>query len=365
MVTRHLSDRRGVALIITLFIVALVTILVLEYHFDASVEIDLAANYGADVQAYHLAVSGINFARALLQRDNPQVDGPDDQWYKLGLFPVCFPPQQLLALAEEAEGEAASLLSPDSSQETSDTTDDDAGCVVLRIIDEQSKLPINALLPDGSSQEPNSTWYTIFLEFFTSFEIDEEALNALVDWIDPDDEPRDIGGAENEYYEGLESPYKTSNRPLRVPGELRLVRGFDYDTLAKLFPGHTPEDMGDIDLGTNTYLTVFGTAKVNLNTANEVVLQTLLGGLQGDSGSTAALVDEIITRRGEGQLERIDEDLIPDSQLRTQLARVADVKSTHFRVESVGVVGIVQKKAVAVLERTDQGNIGLVYFKVE
>jgi len=28
------------------------------------------------------------------------------------------------------------------------------------------------------------------------------------------------------------------------------------------------------------------------------------------------------------------------------LSRVADVKSTHFRIESVGVVGIVQKKIV-------------------
>jgi len=33
------------------------------------------------------------------------------------------------------------------------------------------------------------------------------------------------------------------------------------------------------------------------------------------------------------------------------LSRVADVKSTHFRIESVGVVGIVQKKNWVVLKR--------------
>ena len=35
----------SIALVITLFVVALVTVLVLEYHFDAAVELDLAANY--------------------------------------------------------------------------------------------------------------------------------------------------------------------------------------------------------------------------------------------------------------------------------------------------------------------------------
>ena len=91
----------------TLFVVALVTILVLEYHFDASVEMDLAANYAGDVQAYHLAMAGVRFAQALLQRDNPKADGPDDSWYKLGLVPACFSPQQLIELATAGLGEGA------------------------------------------------------------------------------------------------------------------------------------------------------------------------------------------------------------------------------------------------------------------
>ena len=57
----------------TLFVVVLVTVLVLEYHFDASVEIDLAMNYASDVQAYHLALAGVRFAQALLER-------PHDSW---------------------------------------------------------------------------------------------------------------------------------------------------------------------------------------------------------------------------------------------------------------------------------------------
>ena len=41
---RYRGHEQGLALVLTLFVVALVTILVLEYHFDAAVEIDLAMN---------------------------------------------------------------------------------------------------------------------------------------------------------------------------------------------------------------------------------------------------------------------------------------------------------------------------------
>src|SRR5918911_1208612 len=76
------SNEQGLALVITLFVVALVTVLVLEYHFDATVELDLAANYANDVQAYHLALAGVRFAQALLERDDAKSDGPEDVWYK-------------------------------------------------------------------------------------------------------------------------------------------------------------------------------------------------------------------------------------------------------------------------------------------
>src|SRR5262244_2935407 len=102
---RYRGQEQGLALVLTLFVVALVTVLVLEYHFDAAVEIDLAMNYANDVQAYHLELAGVRFAQALLQRDDPKVDGPDDSWYKLGLVPACFAPQQLLELATASLGD--------------------------------------------------------------------------------------------------------------------------------------------------------------------------------------------------------------------------------------------------------------------
>ena len=102
---RYRGQEQGLALVMTLFVVALVTVLVLEYHFDASVEIDLATNYASDVQAYHLALAGVRFAQALLQQAPKDTNGLEDTWYKLGLVPACFSPQQLLELATAGLGE--------------------------------------------------------------------------------------------------------------------------------------------------------------------------------------------------------------------------------------------------------------------
>jgi type II secretory pathway component PulK len=406
----------------TLFVVALVTVLVLEYHFDAAVEIDLAANYAGDVQAYHLAMAGLRFAQALLQRDDPKADGPDDSWYKLGLLPACFSPQQLLELATAGLGEGAATeergtrTAVDSrlaDQSGEDIGQGGPGCVIVRITDENSKLPINALMPPQEGAPPPAVWVNVFQRFFESFKIDPEIVDALIDWIDPDDNPRGTGGAETSYYQSLPVPYVAPNGPMRTPGELHQVKGLhDPETLAQLFPGATPEAVADLDLGSNNYLTPFGAeqtqagtatggqtgapagtqtgtparapagvpavnqaVKVNVNTAPLEILKALLAGVRADRSNVEGVAEEIIEKRQEKQLARLDE-AVQDGNLRRALSGVADVKSTYFRIESVGVVGLVQKKIVAVLKRGAQqanavnranpaSQMTLLYFKVE
>jgi hypothetical protein len=178
----------------------------------------------------------------------------------------------------------------------------------------------------------------------------------------------------------------------------------DVETLAKLFPGATPEVVADLDLGSNSYLTPFGTeqtqagtqtggqtgtqtggragtqtgsqaAKVNVNTAAPEVLKALIAGVQTARSSADGVVEEIVAKRQEKKLKNLNE-AVQDANLRSALGSVADVKSTHFRIESVGVVGIVQKKIVAVLKRDAQPanranpanqahQMAMLYFKVE
>ena len=390
---RYRGQEQGLALVLTLFVVALVTILVLEFHFDAAVEIDLAMNYANDVQAYHLALAGVRFAQALLGQDDPAVDGPDDSWYKLGLVPACFAPQQLLELATAGLGEGLSSAGLDTkasaNRRIEEVSQGDVGCVSLRITDENSKLPVNYLMPPkgDENQKPPEPWLSIFQKFFESFKIDAEVIDALVDWIDTDDNARSAGGAEKSYYTSLPVPYVPPNKHMRTPGELRLVKGLnDLETLAKLFPGATPEAVADLDIGSNNYLTPFGGEQtqpstqptntggnrptgqpaaqqgdqfakwINVNTASAEVLKALIAGGPSSNSTAEAAVQDILAKRQEKQLKDLNDlnDTVRDTNLKARLNQVAGTKSTHFRVESVGVVGIVQKKIVAVLKRNQQ-----------
>jgi Tfp pilus assembly protein PilX len=50
MLPRALGNNRGAVLVITLFVVALVTILVLDYHLNTTVEVELTDNYANTVR---------------------------------------------------------------------------------------------------------------------------------------------------------------------------------------------------------------------------------------------------------------------------------------------------------------------------
>jgi type II secretory pathway component PulK len=335
----------------------------------------------------------LNFARAVLQSDTNGYDAADEPWALLGVF-GCVPPQQLLALAREMgeaqESGASSLIEPEEvireagGAETANGTEEReaAACVRIQIVDEGRKLPIPALLnPDRC--EINPTWEGIFVRFFEDFKIKEndvgDVINALADWMDTSCQTPDgarSGGAEDDYYESLERPYTTPYLPMQVPGELRLVRYFTCEELAKLFLGKECKDVADLDIGSNAYLTPYGdgteAARVNINTATEAVLRAII--------PDEACIDDILTERGvsfEGQLvganpfQNLNGNNLCGGALPQDVVNTLGVRSSHFRVEVVGEVGgLIKKKIVAVFARGGQGNQPgggpqMVYFKVE
>ena len=95
---------------------------------------------------------------------------------------------------------------------------------------------------------------------------------SIIDWRDEDDEPSD-NGAESSYYRGLDSGYACKNAQFDLLEELLLVKGMEQDIYDK----------------TKDYLTVYGDGKVNLNTADILVLQSL--------GMRNSLAEKVITFR--------------------------------------------------------------------
>ena len=148
----------------------------------------------------------------------------------------------------------------------------------------------------------------------------EDVADAILDFIDADDEPREYG-AERDYYTQLPIPYAPANGPLQSIEQLLLVRGvtpsllFGLDqnrngvleqseTLAAASSGYTPNastpgsssTQAELpDLGWAIYLTLYskeknvagdGTPRVNINGSDLATLQTDLSTAAGEDLAT-------------------------------------------------------------------------------
>ncbi len=79
-------------------------------------------------------------------------------------------------------------------------------------IDESGKIDLNTASPETLLKLPGMT---------------EELVGALVDYRDSDSEPQEVGGAEQDYYDTLTTPYLIKNGPLATVEELLLIKGFN------------------------------------------------------------------------------------------------------------------------------------------
>ena len=129
---------------------------------------------------------------------------------------------------------------------------DDIACDVY-IEDEGGKINLNTVNDESKD---------IFLDLLTSNGIEEEDADVIVDstidWIDKDDWHH-INGAESPYYESLAEPYEAKNAKFDSIEELRLVKGVTSDVYESI----------------RSFITVFGSDKINLNFADKEVLVSI------------------------------------------------------------------------------------------
>lgn len=374
-------------MILTIFVVALVTILVLEYHYDAAVETELAENHANDAKAYHLAMAGLNFAQAVLANDTNRYDAPNELWYNLDTF-GCIAPGELLTLAKTFI-ESQVKLGEDTPEEPPASESAPPACVALKIVDEDRKLPLNRILDES---EIETHWAGIATQLLSlvwegedSRDLPADAIGAVMDWIDQGDGSTrgGGGGAEDDYYQTLDPPYKTPGRRIEVPGELRMIRFFTCERLAKLFDGIECAQIPNVDLGTNVYFSTFDYERININTAHPNLLLAM-------TNNSETCLEEIETQRkpvdGQSQLLAepftTDPDVdnldclkgpvtdLPELQTKVRAPNSPNpdsyipgdslgISSTYFRVESQAVIdGIVNKKVVAVFHREPGSTLG-------
>jgi general secretion pathway protein K len=130
----------------------------------------------------------------------------------------------------------------------------EGGAIRVSIEDAQARFNLNSV------EDPANL--RVLQRLLEGLRLDPLLANAVADWIDPDSDAR-AGGAEDIDYLNLIPPYRAANRPMASVGELRLVRGFDAQTVRTLLPFVTV-----LPVATNT---------INVNTASPVVLAALTG----------------------------------------------------------------------------------------
>lgn len=217
--------QQGVALIIALLVVSFATLLAVAMTTRLQLDIARTANIIQGDQAYLYTLAGESWAKRILFRDgkNTTIDSLNEVW-ATSLLPLPLP----------------------------------GGVIQVQLEDLQSRFNLNNLV---NNDQPNWAAITVLQRLLTILDLPPELAAVVVDWIDSNNEPQLPNGAEENTYLAKTPAYRTANRPLRSPSELRLLAGFNTDSYQKLLP----------------YVTTLPTPTlININTASLPILRAVV-----------------------------------------------------------------------------------------
>jgi general secretion pathway protein K len=348
------TNDRGFILITVLLVIAVLFPLILAFNSKVQLNLIQAENFRNSVQALRSARSGVEGAIGVLKADDASYDSKRDKWA------MNFPN---LSVGE--------------------------GILAVTIVDEDSKIPINNLVgvvkDTAGNQSPGSTagqtpagsaaqttaqaagqtqagkvvndqvdndLDTRLRALITRLGGRPEIVDALIDWLDSNNDVTGSEGAEDDYYK--QKGYHCKNGPLDSLDELLLVKGFDKDLLYT-------RNLKD-------YLTIAPTdGKINVNLASLQVLQTVLG------TKTTALpqpftdgdLQDLVHYRDEHDLKNVNDmnqaiKISQDQSIKAQ--PLVKVNSAYFTVHSRYTMGRVVKNVDALLKR-DSSTVTIVSWR--
>lgn len=328
-----LYNQDGMALVLALMAVSFLVAITVQLASSVNFQMQGANNLGNSIQLDAINRSGLNLIRAALAVDleENKYDSFHDSWNKLG------------------EEDAPSIFGQ--------------GKLDIKVTDLSGLLQVNALVPEEKDKNKFTKLQTaqiqIWKRLLTSgkFAVEgddqaDEIIDALIDWIDENDEERDHG-AESGYYLSQSPSYEVRNAPIIYPEELLLIRGMTKE----LFYGNEEH------LALRDYLTVAGReGKININSSPVVLLMAIDENL---SEEAAQALDEF--RR-----EEDNKDVLANpnwyKQVNNSLEFDADlvtVQSRYFRVSVTAKHNEWTRNSEGILERDpEEGVQKLVYWEV-
>ena len=212
----YLNDQRGIALVITLLTVVLVTAMVVEFSYGVYTGINNLYNWRDSQRLSIMAKSGINVAVRYLP----------------------------MAIREPKYSTGAIEIPVENPFE------DFTGIITIRIEDESSKFYLNSLV--NARGQKNDSAYNAFIRLLRALSLDEKIADRSTDWIFKKWET----GASGSEVRAKTSRILTADELLLIDG----ISGKDYDTLLP-------------------YVTVYGpmdnSLHININSAEKPVLRCL------------------------------------------------------------------------------------------
>jgi len=299
-VQEPLRGRKGVALIIVLTVVVILTTISVEYQYESRVYLQSTGNFRDRTRSLYLAKSAIEFTRLIFYLQNTvdqmirrfwSKNPPNIQLWQI--IPIDSDMAKAVAGgmfgAEEQEGLLSNTLlggKPDAEGKREENKDfkpisfgtaegfgEFEGHFHADIVDEESKINVN--IRPGNSKEVNIMKAELERLFSPQkynplfenpdrhgqYHDRQEIIAAIVDWIDPDDQRSGFeAGDESSRYDYLDDRYPSKNHLFDSLDEVQLVSGID-DRFWRFF---------------GESLTVYRTSRININTCGVEVLRALL-----------------------------------------------------------------------------------------
>lgn len=297
------ADRRGVALLMVLGAITVLTVFLTELQQETSAGFAAALADRDALQAEYLAKSAVNLSRLLIASE-PQIRTSIPLPIPFKQLPVWEFSDVALGPFNDETGMSAfaGMLSVDTS--TGKGLGLTNGRFEVKIVDEDSKININRASPITDidldrqlislMQSPQNAPLFEGRDLDNQFSDMNTVCGAITDWADQDEnlsscyvgsQAQGASGAEDNFYQTIGLDYRRKNAAYDSLEELRLVRGMGDDFWGT-FVDPNPDDPKA------RVLTVWGQKAINVNSANPQILLSAAcsvcsGGIGGSSSNAA------------------------------------------------------------------------------
>ncbi len=337
MALNIVSSNKGIALLLAITVVSLLMAVTLEFNKNMRQELISSANLKDGSQLDAVVKSGYNIAEAVLlqdKKDNNASDSFQDSWAKLSSinFSSFFGKGDLKIDVTDLSGLLQVNCLAVANTSTGTTS-----------VGAESQVILKRLLSSGDFGDLSTEQVDLI-------------VNAITDWVDPDDDLKGLDETESSYYSSLNPPYECKNGPIEFVEELLLVRG----VTPELFYG-TAETKG-----LKNFVTAQGNnGKININTAPVELLVAL------DDNMTSELAESMAAYR----LDEANKDALSNPTWYLSAKGLSGfvqfntltttLSSSYFTITATGKNAEMTRTMTSVVRRDSNTKIVMISRKVE